>query len=242
MKLLQLTDVLGRLDNGRLHLGNAELFFDIDPETGMVTIVREIDRERDTTFFILEITAQEYFENGTIAPSPSNSSTLTNLNIADDNDNTPSFSKSTYEIEMNEVADFDVSMPFDIFVFDMDLGDNGTYTIESDYPDDIRIVPAEAFGNVTLQLTALSSGTIFDYEATQEVTVTLTTTEKADPSHISTATLIVTLNDDNDHVPQFQQSVYTVQVEENVQKGHSLVNISATDDDLSDNFGNASLR
>lgn len=63
--------------------------FEIDPDTGYISVAEELDRET-TSSYVLEILAKD---NGVAVLSQQ---TLVNIQITDANDNPPLFSKSNY--------------------------------------------------------------------------------------------------------------------------------------------------
>ncbi|KAK7084195.1 hypothetical protein SK128_011580 [Halocaridina rubra] len=123
-------------------------------------------------------------------------------------------------------------------------GKNGQFLITSDRPEDIEISPDDTRLNASLSLTALwREGTIFDYESTQDpIIIQITATEKEDSSHATSVTLTITLLDENDNAPVFPQTQYTENVEETRPQGFVVMTVSATDDDISQEYGQESIR
>lgn len=226
--------------------GNDEGFFAIDEISGNVTLVKEIDYEEDTRFFTLTVTAQEYFDDGTVAPDPSSSTTITNINIEDVNDEQPTFNQDSYEKTIDEVVDSPVPIDLDMFVYDGDSASTySQYTITSDKEDYLTIEPSQGRDNTSIRLWALSTPDgIFDYEKTadQPIIIALTATELANSSHSQTVSLTITLNDKNDNTPKFETDPYDASVLESKGKGFEVVTVSAYDLDKSPRFGNESIR
>ncbi|XP_064085852.1 protocadherin Fat 4-like [Macrobrachium nipponense] len=149
--------------------GNEEGFFSIDESSGNVTLVQDIDYEKDTKFFTLTVAAQEYLEDGLVAPEPSSSETTTNIYIDDVNDEWPTFNRKSYEQTIDEVVKTPVLIDVDMFVCDADsAGDFSKYTITADKVGYLKIDPSESRDNTTIRLWALpTSEGIFDYEKQQ---------------------------------------------------------------------------
>ncbi|XP_042871061.1 cadherin-23-like [Penaeus japonicus] len=225
--------------------GNEEDYFRIDETTGEVFTAKKIDREElDATTFALTITATEINSDGSVADEPNASTQATNVYIEDINDNEPTFSEPEYYIEIEELIE-DRSLDIEIYVKDLDQDSNGTFKITSDKPDDLVISPSQGMGNEAIYLKAKWRGddTIFDYEKTQDnLTFTLTATEVSDPTHVGTATLVVSLLDINDNKPIFDKSQYDADVSETERGGFLVTSVKAEDSDISPDFGTASIR
>ncbi|XP_068203196.1 cadherin EGF LAG seven-pass G-type receptor 2-like isoform X2 [Palaemon carinicauda] len=223
--------------------GNDDDFFIINGDDGKVTLKREIDYETDPTFFTLTVTAQEYTKDGQIAPDPSKDETITNINIEDKNDNSPTFNSDEYSTIMGEAYDKPVLIDLDMFIDDPDSAGNfNRFTIISDCKD-LEISPSDGRGNTSVKLYAQpKTGGVFDYDFGEDsVTILLTATEIADPTHFQSVTLNIKLEDKNDHPPIFEYSSYDVSLEESKKAGDEVVIVEAYDGDKSALYGNESI-
>lgn len=70
----------------------------------------------------------------------------------------------------------------------------------------------------------------------------LTATEVRNSSHTDTATVTITLLDVNDEAPVFSQSRYSKDVEEGTSLNATVLKVEADDNDVSPEFGKASIR
>lgn len=230
--------------------GNDEGLFSIDPDSGKVSTTAGIDREAlISAFFNLVIQATEVLQDGTVAPPPNNVTQVTIIQILDVNDNSPTFSETEVTMDIDEMTD--ANSPggsVTITLQDLDEGDAGTYTIETDDPDHLTVSPDTGSGNVTITLKTVyeESDNIFDYDipdGIHEIIFTVTATELADSSHKNDLKVTVTISDVNDNTPEFSEpDGYAGSIKEGTVEGEAVLTVSATDLDMSDAFGTESIR
>nr|XP_054499163.1 protocadherin alpha-6-like [Agelaius phoeniceus] len=149
------------------------------------------------------------------------------LEVTDINDNAPVFPAARKNLSMAELT----TLPGSRFPLegasDADIGANAqlTYTLS----------PSEHF-SLDLQKTEEDGESLFlvlrkslDRETIPVHRLVLTATDGGRPSLTGTMELVISVLDVNDNMPQFNQSVYKVQVPENAERGTLLIKLNATD-------------
>lgn len=192
-------------DNGRvtyiISSGNEDGSFDLDYETGILRIVKVLDRERATQYR-LNVTASDHGQ-------PSRSATqVIEVFVEDVNDNPPKFSQELYRANVSEGAPPGTSV-IRVTASDRDYGTNSnlTYIIPAGIGDNkFRINPAT--GDIHTMAT-------LDREEKDQYTLTVYVRDGSFPAQYDTASVLVTLTDINDHAPEFRDSCYPLRVPEN---------------------------
>lgn len=221
--------------------------FRIDEDSGEISTLKALDREDSRNLingaYILEILAVE--RDSKIKPAPSVKTEITII-LTDENDSTPSFKSTRYECEIAENAQQNTPVNFLQIdpkneVFDYDLGNNGTFELYLEPPNDIfEISPKRSLNEATF-IVRVRNPKILDYEKIKVLNFTIVAKEiTADPK-FSTVPLIVYIKDRNDNVPQFSKVSYNVAIPENVGVGVSIMKISAVDLD-SGNYGTQGIK
>lgn len=167
--------------------------------------------------------------------------------ISDVNDQIPTFAQSVYRCEINENSQLNTPLSFmdaavdNHYVFDRDLGRNGTFRLslepENNY---LEVSPVMALNEATFIL-KVKNVDAFDYEILKEINYTLYAREIDEPSHFSASQIQIFIRDQNDNFPEFSQSVYNVSLLENSEVGTVVTRIEATDNDFND-FGTLGIR
>ncbi|CAD5114116.1 DgyrCDS3263 [Dimorphilus gyrociliatus] len=201
--------------------------FDIDPKTGEVRVINELDRET-TAQYILTLHAIDK------APSPNartGSATLT-IDITDENDNYPVCSKNVFYQTIAENADNgDQVIDLGAQCSDNDDGINKDleFTVNSGNTDGL-------FGATTAGVITIADKTKLDYETKTTYTLTLTLADKGTTPKTLALIVHVAISNINEETPTFLPSPYSGSVVENDASGTSVKDVVATDDD-SDLFG-----
>ena len=209
-------------DNGQISLSILEESPFTVENTGIVLVSMShlLDFEIQQ-LYILTIVC---LDNGT--PQQMNTVDLV-ITVQDINEFGPEFNVSSYTFNVLESTMVGRSIG-EVFASDLDAGDAGTIQysiITQDIPFDIDSVSGEIILANTL-----------DYE-TQQTSYVMQVVA-ADMSLLSdTATVIVTVVNEDDNVPTFTQTVYYLEVRENAPVDTSVGEISCTDaDDMADNL------
>ncbi|XP_068611577.1 cadherin EGF LAG seven-pass G-type receptor 1 [Brachionichthys hirsutus] len=200
-------------------------FFDIDSQTGSIATVRSLDREvKDTHVFQVTVT-----DNG--SPKRSAISYLT-VTVSDANDHSPVFEQTEYRVSIRE----NVEVGFEVMTIRATDGDapsnaNMIYTI----------VNGDGGGNGVFEIDA-RNGLVRIRErpdrenrAQYQLTVEANDQGKDPGPRRATATVHITVEDENDNYPQFSEKRYVVQVPENVAVNTRAIQVSASDKDEGNN-------
>ncbi|XP_078371306.1 protein dachsous-like [Oculina patagonica] len=200
--------------------------FKVDPSTGTVQTIGEIDRESVDEYTLnIRATDQAFTESERL------SSTITVFIIVDDvNDNKPAFVSPNYTFVMeDEPFGYPV---ITITAIDQDLGRNGRVKY--------RIVQGgsrNSFGKFSLEADTglLRLQSALDYETTPKYVLNISATDEGSPPQSSYQLLTIYLVDVNDNAPQFRPSLFFGNVSENEPVGTPVMKISANDSDSGSN-------
>ncbi|XP_023680682.2 protocadherin Fat 4 [Paramormyrops kingsleyae] len=194
-------------------------YFSIDEDTGVITVVSSLDRE-EISSIILSIQATQ------ASDSLKTANAAVSLNIEDVNDNQPEFDKSSYftSILENSPNGFILFRPI---ISDKDEGGfNGTLEV---LPE---TVPFSLSSDGTLMV---KDYTLLDRETSPSFTFQIKAQENQPPFHTVLADVNVTLLDENDNNPQFDNSVYEGKVFNNQTVGIWVTKVTAEDPDAGPN-------
>ncbi|KAB5554191.1 hypothetical protein PHYPO_G00047350 [Pangasianodon hypophthalmus] len=200
----------------RLLEGNEENQFSIDSSSGQVTLVGNLDYEA-TSSYSLKIIAED---SGAV---PLSSSCLLSISILDENDNSPSFPKSTITVDVLENMRIG-ELVASITATDSDSGSNAdiTYSITANNHGTFSISP--------------STGSIFlirklDYETQSLYKLNITAKDNGRPQRSSSIPLIIHVRDFNDNPPVFTPGDIFKSIPENLPLSTSVMAITAHDTD-----------
>ncbi|XP_052628077.1 protocadherin alpha-6-like [Harpia harpyja] len=154
------------------------------------------------------------------------------LEVTDINDNAPLFPAARKNLTLPENSPPGSRFPLE-GASDADVGANAqlSYTLS----------PSEHF-SLDRQKTEEDSESLFlvlrrplDRETMPEHRLVLTASDGGRPSLMGTMELVISVLDANDNAPQFNQSVYKVQLPENTERGSLVIRVNATDSDEGSN-------
>ncbi|KAL1505298.1 hypothetical protein ABEB36_004893 [Hypothenemus hampei] len=210
--VIQLTAVDPEGDPVRYSIvsGNDLRQFFINSQTGVVSIIRMLDRE-DLNRYQLVIKAEDnekLFSTATL-----------NIKVTDINDKNPEFVDDTFLFHVKEGTQ-NTSVGF-VKAVDADEGRNGlvSYTIPSELPFSIDNETGEIRTNRPL-----------DYESQHNYQFVVTAKDGAPDSRIATATVVVEVEDIEDEVPVFREKKYEALVPENM-ADYFVTSVEAYDPD-----------
>ncbi|XP_069046547.1 cadherin EGF LAG seven-pass G-type receptor 2 isoform X2 [Lepisosteus oculatus] len=198
--------------------------FAIDPHSGTVSTAEELDRETKDTH-VFRVTA---LDHGT--PRRSSMATLTIL-VSDTNDHDPVFEQQDYKESVREnleigyevltVRATDGDSPANANILYHILNTNGTNDV---FEIDPRSGVIRTKGPV-------------DRETVEAFVLLVEANDQGrDPgARSSTATVCITVEDDNDNAPQFSEKRYIVQVPEDMAPNTEILQVSAADRDRGSN-------
>ena len=194
--------------------------FTIDPISGLVKTTQPLDREEipEHTFKVIATDGSPYRMSGTA---------VLTVNVQDENDHTPSFSKNVYSITKEENLPV-MTTVITLRATDKDQGSNAAiqYSIIEPVPSPtFQIDPAS--GSI-YTLKVLDREEMANYRLVVQAKDQAAVDKKS-----SSATVNIIVEDENDNFPQFTKNSYTVSVVENldVSSRPVIVHVSATDAD-----------
>ncbi|XP_051769449.1 cadherin-like protein 26 [Ctenopharyngodon idella] len=193
----------------------------IDSSTGVIKVHRKVDFEQ---YSVLMLTFQ--------ARNKSNLAIDTQLgmevNILDINDNPPIFQRKVYDVTINEAAK---QGSFVVGVLAIDKDAAGTLNSTIDYKI-ISVAPATKNTEFYIQDSgAISFKGCFDYEVANKYTIIVEAKDRGEVVKLSsTATIILNIQDGNNHIPVITGQTGSGYVVEGT-KGISPLKIHTTDTD-----------
>ena len=198
--------------------------FKIDPSDGVITVTQDLDREYMDSHYLKVLASREQ----------QTATATVHIRVTDLNDNVPEFEKSDYKTTVHEVTPIGSSI-ITVRATDKDTGENGdiSYTMVTEPSDDKLFSLDSTTGSITLRK-------LLDRELKSVHTITVFAKDnapKASNRKQSNCTVQITVIDDNDNHPQFNQGKYIFQVAENINwKEKPLVGtITALDADQGNN-------
>ncbi|XP_037398912.1 protocadherin gamma-A3-like isoform X18 [Pygocentrus nattereri] len=199
--------------------GNAADMFSIDENSGLVSVLGQIDYEKDKRY---EIRVEAKDQGGL-----TDSSKII-IEVIDVNDNAPVISVMSFSSTISEDAPPGTTVAV-IKIKDYDSDDNGrvTCSINEGMPFQIRSSLSDYYNLIT--------DVYFDRETVAEYNITIIAIDSGSPPLSSSATLRLSLSDVNDNAPVFEKRTYSVYVSENNSPGLSLFTVSARDSDWHQN-------
>ena len=207
--------------NSKLHYtilsGNVGFYFNLNEDTGIISIADYIDYELDQNFElqvqVVDLGIPQFTATTTI-----------NILIADKNDNTPVFSDNIFHVSVPEDLTIDTDV-FQLVAEDQDTGSNSeiTFSIVSgnqNYAFDIDNDSGYVIVNDTL-----------DYEDQSSYTLTIVATDNGTPRLSSMAQLIVSVTDINEEAPKLYADNYYLNISQATAVGTVLAYLTAYDTD-----------
>ncbi|KAJ4436897.1 hypothetical protein ANN_17029 [Periplaneta americana] len=190
--------------------GNDLRQFAIGDKTGIITVIRKLDRE-DLTRYQLIIKAED---TGGLS-----STATVNIKVTDINDKNPEFTDLPYVFRVPEgEANKKVG---NVHAVDADEGQNAViyYSVPEDIPFGIDAMTGEIRTKVAL-----------DYEKQREYRFVVTAKDGAPDPRLATATVTVEVVDMDDELPIFHLTSYEAQVPENM-PDYIVTQVKADDPD-----------
>ncbi len=208
-------DLNGKLQYSILS-GNIGFFFNLNEDTGIITIADYLDYEINQKFElgiqVVDLGIPQYTAVTTIEVS-----------IEDMNDNSPYFSESIYYTSVPEDADINTNI-ISLTVFDEDTGPNGAISF------------AIASGNVNNAFGIDYDGNVFvnntlDSKKRSSYSLVIIASDNGLPQLNSMSQLIVSVIDVNEHTPVLYSNNYYLNVSQATSIGTVLAYLSSYDTD-----------
>ncbi|XP_034086834.1 protocadherin alpha-8-like isoform X10 [Gymnodraco acuticeps] len=195
--------------------------FEIDSDTGIITVKGEIDFETNPAFEIRVQAADR-------GQPPSTAQCKVLVEVVDLNDNAPDITVTSLLSTVKEDADIGTAIAL-VSVIDRDGGKNGEVKCEI-----LNSVPFKLETNYRNYYSVVIGGAL-DRELISHYNLTIKATDEGRPPLSATSVVIIQVSDVNDNKPVFSETVINIYVEENSPVGTILKAVSATDADVGEN-------
>ncbi|KAJ4946308.1 hypothetical protein JOQ06_023976 [Pogonophryne albipinna] len=195
--------------------------FQIDPDTGIISVKGKIDYEEKKAF---EIRA-EARDKGQ-PPMSAHSKVL--VEVIDVNDNAPEITVTSLLNTLNEDAELGTAIAL-VSVLDKDSGKNGEVKCEI-----LNTVPFKLETNYKNYYSLVVDGHL-DREVITRYNVTISATDEGSPPLSNISVITVYVSDVNDNAPYFPEKVINIYVKENSPVGTVVKTVMAVDADISQN-------
>ena len=206
--------------------GNDDNYFAISPSTGQIILLKHLDYETANAY-ALTVSVKDSLGN----VDEKKSDIIVHITVVDTNDNAPLCSPSliseTYDENYqvgNALAqlnchDDDVSEQFNTLTYEI-ISVNGDFSVVSQFAI-----------STTGVLTVESE---FDYESVILFNILIRVSDAGTPIQSTTSTIQLTIDNINEHSPEFVQETYTANLKEKTTIGSPLLTVEARDNDFSD--------
>ncbi|XP_056238377.1 protocadherin gamma-A5-like isoform X29 [Seriola aureovittata] len=200
-------------------LDNVRKVFEVNAETGEVSLVGHIDFERSRHFQINLLASDE----GGLTDS-----CKLIIDVQDVNDNKPEINIMSKSNVISEDAKLNTVVTM-INIEDKDSGENGKVQcfINENMPFTLK--------TTTINFYNLVTDSDLDRERASEYNITVTCSDEGVPSLSSSVTLTLQISDVNDNSPVFERSSYEAYIVENNTPGLSIFTVKARDADWNQN-------
>ncbi|CAH0674071.1 unnamed protein product [Spodoptera exigua] len=190
--------------------GNDLRQFAIGSNTGIITVIRSLDREVLTRYQLM-VRAED--------PGRLSSTATVNIKVTDINDNNPKFDEDSYLFHVKEGA----ANEFVGYVHATDIDEGVNAMVSYSIPTHLPFSIDNGTG-------LISTKTELDYETTKEYAFVVTATDGAIDKRLGTASVTVQVTDVPDEPPIFSKLLYSVHVPENA-ANYPVVKVQAEDPD-----------
>ncbi|XP_075902616.1 protocadherin gamma-A5-like [Nelusetta ayraudi] len=200
-------------------LGNVRKMFEVNKETGDVSVIGNIDFEKSRHY---EVNLRASDDGGLT------DSCKLIIDVRDINDNKPEINIMSKSNVISENADVSTVVTM-INIEDLDSGENGKvncFTSEN-VPFSLKTTSDSFYSLVT--------DSELDRERASEYNITITCSDEGVPSLSSSVTLTLQISDVNDNPPVFERSSYEASIVENNTPGLSIFTVKARDADWNQN-------
>ncbi|XP_051926128.1 putative protocadherin beta-18 isoform X40 [Hippocampus zosterae] len=200
-------------------LHDIKKMFEINKETGEVTLIGRIDFEHSRNYQINVLANDE----GGLTDS-----SKIIVDVQDINDNEPTIRIMSKSNIIAENAELNTVVTM-INIEDKDSGENGNVAcfINENIPFTLK--------TSTINFYSLVTDNDLDRERSSEYNITVTCSDEGVPSLSSSVTLTLLISDVNDNAPVFERNSYDASVVENNTPGVSIFTLKASDADWNQN-------
>uniref|UniRef100_A0A1I7T8F7 Cadherin domain-containing protein n=1 Tax=Caenorhabditis tropicalis TaxID=1561998 RepID=A0A1I7T8F7_9PELO len=198
-------------------LDNFKGIFMIDEFSGVVTVVKPLDADTVNTFNLTVVVTDGIFED---------TATIV-VTVIDQNDNAPTFEKSTYSMKVMESESIGYELAR-FRAFGGDLNETIAYSLKpSDHNKFVQLDPETG---------VLTLAQPLDFETLTSLKLTVIAKDSGVPPLESEAQIDISVMDENDNSPKFEKEKYVGIVKENTRIGEKVLTVKAIDAD-SEHFG-----
>uniref|UniRef100_A0A7E4W680 Cadherin domain-containing protein n=2 Tax=Panagrellus redivivus TaxID=6233 RepID=A0A7E4W680_PANRE len=200
----------------------AEKVLTVNENTGEITVIGELDYEKETKLTFLAI------------PTSGELTIKVVIEIIDENDNAPTFPISEINLEISEYARIDTELVLPSAVdLDSDMYTVKKYaTVGGNVNNVFRLSTSKL--NNALYVDLVVNGQL-DREYRDRYDLVIEATDGGDPPKNGRLTVHVLVLDANDNAPEFSQSRYSAHLTSNATVGTKVTQVRATDADAGDN-------
>ncbi|XP_062869869.1 protocadherin Fat 3 [Trichomycterus rosablanca] len=197
---------------------DASFPFDIDFDTGVISVVYPLDYET-TPYYRLTVRSTDTFTGA-------KSEADVEIIVVDVNDNAPLFEKAFYSATLAENSLTGTSV-VQLSATDMDSDKNAAirYQILSDVFNNTDYFHIDGMSGLVL------TARLLDYELVRRHSFTVRATDNGSPLKSTEVTVTVSVIDTNDNPPSFNQPLYEAFISELAPRGHFVTCVQASDAD-----------
>ncbi|XP_045886275.1 protocadherin gamma-A5-like [Micropterus dolomieu] len=200
-------------------LDNVRKVFEVNEESGEISLIGNIDFERSRHFQIDLLASDE----GGLTDS-----CKLIVDVQDVNDNHPEISIMSKSTVISEDAKLNTVVTM-INIEDLDSGENGN--VKCFINENVPFILKTSSNNFY----SLVTDSDLDRERASEYNITVTCSDEGVPSLSSSVTLTLQISDVNDNAPVFERSSYEAYIVENNTPGLSIFTVKARDADWNQN-------
>ena len=215
---------LGKNSEIQYSLVNSTDNFKIDPKTGELRNIVELDREKFPTYRV-EVKASD---KGT---PPKSSKETVSIHVQDVNDNSPIFTRSLYYVSVPENVEKGKKVA-QVKAVDSDEGLNGEVSYYINTGNLQGGVEMFKINKTTGHIIIVAS---LDREIKEYFVLSVIAKDKGSPLEESVCQVLVTVLDVNDHKPEFKVKNDTIYISEKTTVGSVVYWANATDQDKDEN-------
>ncbi|EDO41767.1 predicted protein, partial [Nematostella vectensis] len=195
--------------------GNHGNKFTIDRYGGFITVAHSLDRE-EKSFYSLRVEATDGYNTASVPVT---------INILDVNDNSPQPARREYRAHVAENSDVGTLVTT---VKDPDAGVNGEVEyciVQTAKAESASLFKIESHSGRILTVKPL------DYETMQEHVLTIKASDRGIPKRETLFSVVVSVDDVNDHKPEFLSPLFESEVDVSAKAGTAILRVIATDKD-----------
>ena len=200
--------------------GDPELVFQIGRDTGVLAVANSAGLDRESTAsYTLSITVTDQGR-----PALSNTTTAS-IEVLDINDSPPVFSDPSFAASISEFTALG-TLVLNVTASDADVGANGRVSYQ-----------LEGTSVFTIDGTTgvISTSASLDREAEQVHTFTTVARDSGSPQLSTSVQISVTILDENDNFPLFEEADYSAAVSESLPVGQPVLTVASSDQDSGSN-------